>query len=130
VLEDVRARDRADDAVHRERGGKIVAEDPRVGVRQTDDGSVAEVGDGRVVVDVGAAPGEKPVVLDTLDRLADPALVTHGALDSSQPRARMSSHRSPTRCVKSSSRSLRCSSPSAALLTVSGGKSTVTVLGK
>ncbi len=73
VLDDVLARHDTDHAFHRERGGHVVAEDARVGIRRPHDRRVVDVRDGRVIVDEGAATGQEPRVLDALDGLSDPA---------------------------------------------------------
>ena len=77
VPRDVRAGDRANDAVERQRRRQVVAADRRVGQRRAHDCRVARVGDRRVIVDVGPATGEEPRVLDALDRLPDPAHLGH-----------------------------------------------------
>ena len=77
VLQDVLAREDADDPLERARGLHLVAKDAGVGVGRAHDRGVEEVRDRRMIVDVGAAAGEKPRVLDAPHRLADPALFRH-----------------------------------------------------
>jgi hypothetical protein len=77
VAGDVLAGDGTDHAVERQRRGEVVVADRGVRHRGAHDRRVARVGHRRVIVDVGPASGEKPGVLDALDRLADPAGLGH-----------------------------------------------------
>src|SRR5262249_14341993 len=77
VAGDVLAGEHPDDAVEGHRRRQVVAANLRVGDRRAHDRRVTGVGDRGGIVDVGAAAGQEPRVLDTLDRLADPAFLGH-----------------------------------------------------